>query len=51
MPFDKTKCEIDRMLQIGVISKVEPPTGLSAQMVLTPKPNLNKLNENLLREA
>lgn len=44
--LNKTKREIDRMLQIGVISKVEQPTGLCTQMVLTPKPNLNKLNEN-----
>ena len=49
--FNKTKCETDRLLQIGVISKVEQPTGLSAQMVLIPKPNLNKLNKNLPREA
>ena len=37
--FDKTKCEIDRMLQMGVISKVEQHTEWCSPMVVTPKPN------------
>ena len=57
--FDKTKCEIDRMLQMGVISKVERHTEWCSPMVVTPKPNgdvricvdLTRLNENVFREA
>ena len=62
VPFpllDKTKQEIDRMLQSGVISKVNQPTPWSTPMVVTPKENgdvricvdLTKLNKSILREA
>ena len=62
VPFpllDKTKQEIDRMLQSGVISKVIQPTPWCAPMVVTPKENgdvricvdLTKLNKSILREA
>ena len=61
VPFpklEKTKQEIERMLQMGVISKIDQPTEC-APMVVIPKPNgdvricvdLTKLNENILREA
>ena len=60
VPFpllDKTKQEIDRMLQSGVISKVNQPTPWCAPMVVTPKENgdvqicvdLTKLNKSILR--
>ena len=62
VPFpslDKTKQEIDRMLQSGVISKVNQPTPWCAPMVVKPKENgdvricvgLTKLNKSILREA
>ena len=62
VPFpklEKTKQEIERMLQMGVISKIDQPTEWCAPMVVIPKPNgdvrmcvdLTKLNENILREA
>ncbi|CAB3997437.1 Hypothetical predicted protein, partial [Paramuricea clavata] len=62
VPFpmlDKTKKEIERMLKIGVISKVDQPTVWCAPMVVTPKQNgevricvdLTKLNKSVLREA
>jgi hypothetical protein len=57
--FDKTKNEIDRMLQMGVISKIDQPTSWCAPMVVTKKASgdirvcvdLTKLNENVLRET
>jgi hypothetical protein len=62
VPFpllDTTKKEIERMLKIGVISKVDQPTVWCAPMVVTPKQNgevricvdLTKLNKSVLREA
>jgi hypothetical protein len=62
VPFpllDKTEKEIERMLKIGVISKVDQPTVLCAPMAVTPKQNgevrvcvdLTKLNKSVLREA
>ena len=62
VPFpllDTTKKEIERMLKIGVISKVDQPTVWCAPMVVTPKQNgevricvdLTKLNKTVLREA
>ena len=55
----KTKSELDRMLEIGVISPVHEPTQWCAPMVVVPKPSgdvricvdLTKLNENILREV
>jgi hypothetical protein len=54
--FDKTKNEIDCMLQMGVISKIDQPTSWCAPMVVTKKASgdirvcvdLTKLNENVL---
>ena len=62
VPFpllDTTKKEIERMLKIGVISKVYQPTVRCAPMVVTPKQkvevricvDLTKLNKSVLREA
>ena len=55
----KTKAEIDRMLEIGVVSPVHEPTEWCAPMVVVPKPSgdvricvdLTMLNENILREV
>ena len=55
----KTKDEIEKMLQMGVISRVDEPTPWCSPMVVTPKPNsdvricvdLTKLNQNIRREA
>ena len=55
----KTKEELDRMLKLGVISRVVEPTQWCAPMVIVPKPSrdvricvdLTKLNENVLREV
>ncbi len=55
----KTKAELDRMLEKGVISPVHEPTQCCAPMVVVPKPSadvricidLTKLNENILREV
>ena len=57
--LEKTKQEIEQMLQVVVISKIDRPTEWCAPMVVIPKPNgdvricvdLTKLNENILREA
>lgn len=62
VPFpllDKTKKEIERMLEMGVISRVDQPTDWCAPMVVTPKPkgdvricvDLTRLNQSVLREA
>ncbi|XP_048759371.2 uncharacterized protein K02A2.6-like [Ostrea edulis] len=61
VPFaqrDKVKEELDRMQNLGVISKVDEPTEWCAPMVIAPKPNgqvricvdLKKLNESVKRE-
>ena len=55
----KTKAEIDRMLEIGVVSPVHEPTQWCAPMVVVPKPSgdvcicvdLTKVNETILREV
>ena len=55
----KTKAELNRMLEIGVISLVHEPTQWCAPMVVVPKlsgdvlicVDLTKLNENILREV
>ena len=55
----KTKDEIEKMLQMGVISRVDEPIPWCSPMVVTPKPNgdvricvdLTKLNQNIRREA
>ena len=56
----KTKDEIEKILQMGVISRVDEPTPwCSPMVVVTPKPNgdaricvdLTKLNQNIHREA
>ena len=57
--LSKTKQEIDRMLKIGVIRKVNEPTDWCAPMVVVPKQNgqvricvdLTKLNVNIKREV
>ena len=57
--LSKTKQEIDRMLKIGVIRKVNEPTDWCAPMVVVPKQNgqvricvdLTKLNANIKREV
>ena len=54
----KVKAELERMEQLGVISKVEAPTAWCAGMVATPKKNgdtricvdLKSLNDYVLRE-
>ena len=51
----KVKGELERMLELGVISEVEEPTKWCAGMVVVPKPNgqvricvyLTKLNESV----
>ena len=56
--LSKTKAEIERMLDLGVIKKVEVPTEWCAPMVVVPKANgqvricvdLTKLNLNIKRE-
>ena len=56
--YQKTKEELDRMLETGVISRVDEPTDWCAPMVVTPKSNgkvrvyvnLSKLNEYVKRE-
>ena len=56
--YQKTKDELDRMLETGVISPVDQPTDWCAPMVVTPKSNskvrvcvdLSKLNEFVKRE-
>ena len=55
----KVKEELQRMGKLGVISKVDIPTGWCAGMVVVPKPygririsvDLTKRNEGVLREA
>ena len=60
VPFpllDKTRKEIERMLGMGVISRVDQPTEWCAPMVVTPKTNgevricvdLTRLNQSVLR--
>ena len=62
VPFqllDKTKREIERMLDMGVISRVDQPTARCTPMVVIPKPNgnvrvcvdLTNLNQSIWREA
>ena len=62
VPFpmlEKTKQEIDRMLQMGVISKIDQPSEWCAPMVVIPKLNgnvricvdLTKLNENNIKRG
>ena len=54
----KVKAELERMEQLGVITRVDEPTDWCAGMVVVPKPNekvhicvdLTKLNENVCRE-
>ena len=56
---NKVKAELERMENMGVISKVDVPTEWCAGMVVVPKPDgnvricvdHNKLNENVLRET
>ena len=56
--LSKTKAEIQRMMDMGVIRKVEVPTEWCAPMVVVPKANgqvricvdLTKLNANIKRE-
>ena len=56
--YQKTKEEMDRMLETGVISRMNQPTDWCAPMVVTPKNNgkvrvrvdLSKLNEYIKRE-
>ena len=56
--YQKTKEELDRMLEASVISRVDQPTDWCAPMVVTPKSNgkvrvcvdLSKLNEYVKRE-
>ena len=56
--YQKTKEELDRMLETGVISPMDQPTDWCAPMVVTPKSNgkvrvcvdLSKLNEFVRRE-
>lgn len=61
MPFplyQETKEELDRMLQAGVISRVDQPTDWCAPVVVTPKSNskvrvrvdLSKLNRYVKKE-
>ena len=55
----KVKEELQRMETLGVISKVDIPTGWCAGMFVVPKPDgriricvdLTKLNDNVLRET
>lgn len=55
---NKVKEELERMEEMGVISKMEKPTEWCAGMVVVPKPNgkiricvdLTKLNEGVCRE-
>ena len=55
----KTKDEIEKMLQMGVISRADEPAPWCSPIVVTPKPNgdvricvdLTKLNQNIRREA
>ena len=57
--LNKVKAELERMENLGVISKVDVPTEWCAGMVVVPKPDgniricvdLTKLNENVLRET
>ena len=56
--YQQTKKELDKMLETGVISKVDQPTDWCAPMVVAPKSNgkvrgsvdLSKLNEYVKRE-
>ena len=56
--YQKTKDELDRMLETGIISPVDQPTDWCAPMVVTPKSNgkvrvcvdLSKLNKFVKRE-
>ena len=56
--LDKTRKELDKMLDMGVISRAEGHTSWCAPMVVIPKPtgdvricvDLTKLNESVLRE-
>ena len=56
--LSKTKQEIDRMLEMEVIKRVDEPTDWCAPMVVVPKPSevricvdLTKLNANIKREV
>ena len=57
--LSKTKQEIGRMLEMGVIKRVDEPTDWCAPMVVVPKPSgevricvdLTKLNANIKREV
>ena len=57
--LNKVKAELERMENLGVISKVDVPTEWCAGMVVVPKPDgniricvdLTKLNENVLHET
>ena len=57
--LSKTKLEIERMLEMGVIKKIDEPTDWCAPMVVVPKPSgevricvdLTKLNANIKREV
>jgi len=56
--YKQTKEALDKMLETGVISKVDQPTDWCAPMVVTPKSNgkvriyvdLSKLKEHVKRE-
>ena len=57
--LSKTKTDTDRMLEMGVIKRVDEPTDWCAPMVVVPKPSgeiricvdLTKLNANIKREV
>ena len=57
--MSKVKAELERMENLGVISKVDIPADWCAGMVVVPKPDgkirmcldLTKLNESVLKET